>query len=121
MITLENVVEFILEHRKNKVFKGFTREQIALACVDSLEEEAFLVDVDFNTGKIYGVVLGRQAPAYKLLHICHILTISPGVIKRFVAEFKKRFPDWDLQANRHDNLIRYKNTPKLCERLLKYE
>ena len=119
MITLHDLIKFVMRYRTNKVFKGFDEIEVYKMLKWAVDNNNIVVDTDPNCQHIYGLIIFTPAPAYNLLHINHVLTVDPDSIKRFVLEFLERFPGWDLQAERHGVLKRYKDTFKLTQRLLK--
>lgn len=112
-----DLVEFVLKHRKGKVWLGWTREQLAqeIALAANRNSLSFIAKAD---GTVEGLVVFEEAPSYKLIHINNILTIRKGIIKLFCMAFKSRYPGWDIQGNRRDYLVRYKDTTKLIDKLM---
>ena len=59
MITIHDVLKFILRHRKNKVFKNLTEIDIFKLIQWAAENNNMLVDTDENHQHIYGVAISK--------------------------------------------------------------
>lgn len=107
MITIGQLTDWILENRKNKVFKGWTRLEIAQSIKRAVEDESIMYFFD-TQHEIKGVVLGVKFPEKQVMFISEILTIQPKVMQNFTKIFGLLYPDWTLEAMRHGKHKVYK-------------
>ena len=120
MITFNQCIDYVVKNRKGNAFRGFTPEQIYATIQASAQSGAFAYVVDEATEELLGVVIGKPYLEERILHISQILTTHPRAIRELVAEFRARFPGWQLTGNRYDTLKAYgKRTNTLCNRLSK--
>lgn len=114
--TWEEMLAFVMKHRKGAAFKGFTPAQIysTLRFAESLGGLAFVVAPD---GSIAGVVTAIPDERRAMLRISHILCIKNNALPLLIAEFYERFPGFKLCAKRRGKEIVYNDTDKLCMRL----
>lgn len=113
-LTLKQLVEFCLEHKKEKVFQHYTESDIAWTILKAAEEGCFLYYVN-ETGTLTGIVCGRIENG--AMHVTNILTTERQAIKAFVKQFKAKWPTLNLTAIRKGFPVSY-NTSKLCNKLL---
>jgi len=120
-VSLNDVYKFILKNRRGGAFPGFSKIEIRHALAIALETQSIIVDTDETGKEIFGVALGTPAPEYKLMHVNQILTIRKhGGMARLMQHFVKLFPGWEMQAERHGNLVRYKDFNKLVKKVSIY-
>jgi len=111
--TTKDLVDFILENRRGKVFKNWSDAAIYSYICECLETNTLAYAT--HEGKVVGVVCGTKT-LQKNIYIMEILTTRAGVLKQFVAFFKRIYPDYTLTAHRRGKYIEY-NTPKLVAKL----
>ena len=114
MITFGALLEFILKHREDKVFKGFTEGEVAGAVAEGIEDGMLFYASDGE--KITGMILGQKRPASKIMFVVENLAMSLSTLKQFAMMAQERFPGWTLEAMRHDKHRKF-NTEKLYRKL----
>jgi len=108
-IAVASVVEFILRNRGDKVFKGWSAEQIELAIVMGSEQNLFFVYSDEDSGQIQGCCLLRKLKPFEI-HINQVICMSD---KKLLGLFLKKFIElWPstkyLTAERDGEPVVYK-------------
>ena len=122
MISVQDIFEFILKNRRNKVFRNFIEEEILQTIKETLYRRTIIVDTDEGQDKIFGVGMGYPVPCEdKLMHISHILTVRPkGGMARIMKRFTELFPGWNIRAERKGKLVYYKNVINLARKIQIY-
>lgn len=115
-LQIKDIVKFILENRKNKAFRDWSKEAIAVEFSKAFDKKSAVYSLN-PAGKINGVVIGEASYEYKVFHVRDILTTEEGVLKKLIKKFLELYPGWDIQAYRHDKLTRYFNTPLLIKKI----
>jgi hypothetical protein len=116
--TIQDVVDFVIAHRRNKVFKGMDENRIAIAVQQAINAGSFGYTCDTN-GNLMGVCVATPDRAARKLHVKHILTIAPGAVGKLLETFKTFFDGWTITAHRRGKFIEYNRTPRLCQLLEK--
>ena len=115
-VTLGQMVRFVLDNRKGNAFRDYPEEVIASSISRAADDQTLLYACNQN-GEIVGVVTAFCDEKNKKMHVHDILTKERWVLKAFVAEFKARWPEYTLTANRCGRFVTYQ-TEKLCSKLL---
>lgn len=120
-LQIKDIYDFVLKNRRGRAFLSYSEKQIRYVLAKAFEDGSIIVDTD-ETGKhIFGIGLGVPSSDYKLMHVSQILTIRPKYgMRRIMDHFVKLFPDWEIQAERKGNLIRYKNFKNLVKKVSIY-
>lgn len=113
MITIEEARDWVLEHRKGKVFQNQTPDQIEWAIARAIHAGGFTFAQDADE-QIVGICCASPNSVEKTLRVHHILAIDPTVLPSMIASFKKRFSGYTITAKRRGREIRYRT-----ERLIK--
>lgn len=119
MITITNIVSFILRHRGNSnAFKGATAEELYDAIQIAMDDECVVVDSN-SFGDIYGVVMAEFHPEYHRLHIVGLLAISPITTAKFAKWLleRKNRDGWEITALRRGRYVAY-DTQRLLNKLI---
>lgn len=116
MISLADIVNFILQHPSKDLVinKDYTIEDIELTITKSLTLGSLAVVTDKDEN-IEAICVAEPAHHYRLLHV-KILLVKDGCrnsVKTLIRLFNENFNGYDIQAYRHDDLTRYKNTSRL--------
>jgi len=108
-IAVAAVVEFILKHRGDKVFKGWSAEQIEIAAIMGSEQNLFYVYADEDTGVIEGCCLLKKLRPFEI-HINQCLCVGDRkLLKLFLQKFMELWPlTRYLTAERDGKPIVYK-------------
>lgn len=126
-LTQGDLLDYIVENKGNKVFVGWTVDQILSELRRAIAEDSLCYSMD-KKGNLTGVVTGRKlvkSDGTKVMHIVSLLTTRPGTLKLFFEYFRTHFPEYKLlQANRRrkirEGLTYYNNIRRfgrLIERL----
>ena len=113
LLTLKELVDYCLINRKNKVFRGYSEEEIAIGILNASNKGTLLYCVNERC-ELTGIVIGEIVE--DKMHVRNILTTDRNAIKAFVKEFKTLWPNLTLTAIRKGFPVTY-NTTKLCNKL----
>lgn len=117
MITLGQLVKFILANRKGKAFKDYSEQTIAFQLIEASRNNALLYDVN-EVGNPCGIIVCERDDTNKILHVHDILiTDSRRTLGKFIRYFKQHLPDYTLSEQKKDQRVLVK-TDKLCRRIL---
>lgn len=100
------LAEFADKHRIGKVFERSTFLDILGCFVQAMEDRTLTYTVDEN-GDITGVGHATRHDTDKVLYVHNVVTTRKGELKRMLRWFFKMFPDYSIEARRHDRLKRY--------------
>ncbi len=106
MVTLGQLVKFVLDNRRGKAFKSYDEQTIANAILQCSQDGTMIYSVN-NNNKIKGIVIATK-DGNGTMYVHDILTIEPKVFATFVHEFQKRWPSFNLAGRRKDKEIKYK-------------
>ena len=121
-MTINAITDWILQHPKRyKVCKDYSILDIKAMLLKSCNNGA-LITVISNDNVIQGVAAFEVSVENKLVHINLILidTKIPNVFKIMLDTFHKKYTNYDIQAYRNDNLIRYKSSTRLLSLLERF-
>lgn len=113
--TFGDLMRFILENKKDKVFIGDTVEEIIRKCKKGLEGGTLLFSI--GTGNaISGMILAEDRPESNVLFVTENLSMSLKNLIQFARIAKDRKPDRHLQWFKR-GIYKSHNTIKFYERL----
>lgn len=115
MITVGQLLDFVMENRKGKVFKGYTRGQVAAALTEGIEDGTLFYCATLDE-KITGMILAFKIHEPKVLFVTENLAMKMSNLKEFARKAKIKFPGWSIEAMRHDKHRKY-NTDRLYKKL----
>jgi hypothetical protein len=110
LLTLKDLVEFILRERRGIVFKDWTAEQLVPFLEECLDKKLLFYTTD-GDGQLTGIVTLTKERPFRL-YIAHALTTKPGEFGRVF--FEKLFQFWphikyietDRHGRRHEYIVR---------------
>lgn len=111
---MEALVDFVLKHRRGKVFKDMSEDEVRY----ELARER-LVYATGPKGEVIGLVVYRADHERRMLFIRRLLTTSRGVIRHFTAKAREWYPGFTLAARRREQPVTYERTPRLLHLLEK--
>lgn len=115
MVTLGQLVQYVLDNRKGNAFKDYDELTIALLIQRAASAGTMLYSCDsFDAPN--GIVVATKME--RRMHINDILTTDSSVMHVFVSTFKQRWPECQLTATRKGHLVQY-DTDRLCKKLMK--
>lgn len=115
MITVRDIVEYILKNRSGMAFKNWTADQLAVDIAKAIDERLLSV-VTNDAGKIVGVVRGKYYDdKTKTIFIDNIVT-SSGMMKKAVSTALLLYPEVKFFAGRRikNGQIKYYTYP-ICK------
>lgn len=117
-ITVADLVKYVEENRKGNGFKDWTFSTLISRFNDGIDEQTLYYSLNHND-MINGVVLGTLSADKKSIFVDGVLTTAKGILKQFVRQVNKIYPNVTLCAHRRGVLVNY-NTPKLKQKILAY-
>ena len=114
MITAGQLLDFILEHREDKVFKGFSKEKVASLVREGIFNGTLYYSLS-KDNKITGMILAEKRED-NVLFILENLSMSIETLSEFAKIASYRFPGMKLEAMRHGQHRKF-NTEKLYRKL----
>ena len=110
MITIGQMADWILENRKNKVFKNYTKEEIAIAIVDGIESNTLLYEAEGD--KILGMLLSVKMEDKKIIFVTENLATNLTILGRFLRRMLEMYPGYNIEGIRHGKIHKF-TTDKL--------
>jgi len=114
--TFKNLLDFIQVNKTDKVFKGYSEEEIVQMLKDGIEKQSLYFEQGFD-GRIVGCILAEVDHTRKLVFVTENLSMSLVTLKRFAAKLKLQHPGYDIAGKRHGT-DRYFDTKKLYTKLI---
>ena len=111
----KDLLDFVLAHKSNKVFRGDTDSQIANKLYAGIHHQSLFFHTDSN-GTIVGMILADRDDNNKLLFVTENLALSLATLKIFARKAKELWPDYKLEWNKHD-IHKKHNTDKIYKKL----
>jgi hypothetical protein len=112
---IADAIKFVMEHRKNKVCKGWTPYQITYDITEAIKRSNFAYTIN-DDGTLTGVCWGTSNTVTKVFHVDAILTTEKNALKELVKYFQRTFKGYIILAERR-NIFRTYNTPKLIQKI----
>ncbi len=117
LVTLGELVAFVLANRRGNAFKDYTEREIANSIYWSAEAKTLRYACN-SDGKLVGIVTSFDDVEHSTLHIHDLLTTEPWVFKTFVRAFRSSYPLYKLTGLRYGTLTHY-NPNQLIRIVLK--
>lgn len=117
MITIGDLVHYVLHNQRGQGFVGWTFEQLVGSMARGMDEATVLYSLG-DDQKVNGVVLGRKDSEAKTIFIEGILTSSKSVLNKFASTFKRMYPDYILSADRHNCRVIYCDTKRFINKII---
>lgn len=114
--TLDEVVDFIMKHRRGKAFRNYTHSGVRINISWAAANNSLVCVYDDLDDTLIGVGVGFREAG--ILHVENILTIRKGVLKTMMRWFHSMYPNHRITARRHDKFVTY-DTPRLKEKIEK--
>lgn len=97
--TCKQVCDWIIEHRGEKDFIGWTIGQVVAEVFASVKANGFLYVADHSG--IIGIIIAYPRMDLQVLCVEHLIATSPKAISMLVEEFYRRFTlEWRLAFSR---------------------
>jgi len=114
--TFGDLINFILENRKDKVFVGDSIDTVITKCQKGIKEGTLLFSVGTDNA-INGMILAEENwPEQGVLFVIENLSMSLENLRKFAKIAKKRKPNHRLEWFKH-HIHKTHSTEKLYEKL----
>ena len=110
--TILELIQFCLRHRRNKVFKGWTPQQIGWGIERAINHKGFAMAIG-EDGNLAGVCLSTPDHAAKVLHVHDVLCVRRGALSAMLIKCREWYPGYQITARRRGKMVSYRT-----ERLL---
>lgn len=117
LVTLGEMIQFVLIHRRGNAFKHYTEREIANSIWWSAEGKSLRYACN-GEGKLVGICTSFDDKEHSTLHIHDVLTIESWVFRVLIKSFRDSYPGYSLTGLRDGKLVRY-NTPRFVSLVLK--
>jgi hypothetical protein len=106
MITIEQMADWILEHRGNKVFKDQTKEQIAIAIAEGIESNTVLYEAT-SDDRILGMILAVKMEDKKIIFVVENLAMNLKILRHFLHRMIEMYPGYNIEGIRHSKIHKF--------------
>ncbi len=114
-LQVKDVVEFVLQNRKNDAFKNGSPDGIAYHICKAIECNLFHYSVD-KEGNINGVCTCSRFDEFTI-KVDNILLTEPHLLKEYMKYYIKRFPSCKIIGNIRGRKRIFNDTTKLLRRI----
>jgi hypothetical protein len=104
--TLADLIRFTLQHRRNKVFKGQTVQQIGWALERAVNQRGLALAVT-EKNEIVGICCATPMHEHKVLRVHEVLCIAPGALSAIVEKYREWFNGYAITARRRGQEVQY--------------
>ncbi len=111
---LEKILDYVMNHKsKDKVFKGWSRDQLKFAILRAIKQTAFIVF--FDGDDIKGIVFGEPDYIERKLRVVGIIADAPEVLFMFLVKYEQLYGGWEIVARRRgkDKIYNLKTIDRL--------
>lgn len=91
-----DLLQFVLENRGDKVFKGYDEEQIVQKLAKHLADDTCWITLD-NNNKITGMIIATPNWIDRLLFIDENLAMNSANLKAFARRARNVYPNFTLE------------------------
>jgi len=120
MTTVEEAVDWVMEHRREKAFAKQTNQQIEWAIHRAVHCQGFAFAQD-DKGNLIGLICATPNSVEKTLRVHEVLCIDPRALPSMAMAFLKRFHGYTITARRHGREVIYRRTSRLVQLLANYD
>ena len=104
--TFGDLVDFVMEHRKDKVFTDMDKMEVASKLHEYIQIDSLYYAV--SEGKITGMILADIDFDNKVLFVTENLALSLLNMRNFARKAAVEYPGFKIDGLRHDKPITYK-------------
>ena len=115
MITVGQLVEWVKKHRGDKVFRGYTDEELVASISEAANENTLFYEAS-EDGTIHGMVYAMKMEKIKVLFVQENLATDIKILGRIARLGRAMYPGYRIEAQRHGKLRKF-NTDKLYTKL----
>ena len=116
MITLADIIAWIIVHRKRSSFRGLSYRELLMLLSEKANKDQMLLILGGDS--IAGIVIYTPDNEKKELFIDDILTTEKGVVKEMMKICMAKFPNYFITGKHRSERIRlFKDQEKLTRRL----
>ena len=119
MITIDQAVDWVLEHRRGKAFEKYNSQQIEWAISRAINCKGFAF-AQLESGKLIGIICATPNTVEKTLRVHEVLCIDPRALPSMAMAFMQRFHGYAITAKRRGRERTYR-TNRLVQLLSNYE
>lgn len=106
-LTLEQAVDWILEHRKGEAFKGMTGQQIGWCIERAVNCGGFAFTLN-RQGRLIALICTTPNRVEKTLRVHHLIAIEEGAMRSLIERFVTLFSGYVITAKRRGKEVAYR-------------
>ena len=95
-MTIGDVIDFVIEHRTNKVFKGYSNYQVAGMIIEGVNERRLYYSE--SEGKITGMILATVDYEKKIVWVEENLSMTLSNLKEFLKKAVVQFHGFQIKG-----------------------
>jgi len=95
-LTFGDLTKFVLEHKGNSTFRGYSKEHIMMMLAKGVEKGTLYYATDYNNN-ITGMILATKHEDTKILFIDENLAGTKANLMKFAARAQKEFVGYKLE------------------------
>lgn len=107
--TIMELIQFVLRHRRNKAFKGFTPQQVGWTIERAVNNKALAIATT-EDGSIAGVCCCTPDHENKVLHVHEILCTKEGAMVAMLEKYHQWFECYAITATRRGRSTLYRTS-----------
>lgn len=111
--TFKNLLDFVLTHKGNTTFIGYSDYQIAGMLCEGIDNQ-LLYYATSSDGSVVGMILAKLTEVSRVVWVEENLSISLSNLKMFALKAKQQFPDYNFQGFKRGST---RNFNRLFDRL----
>lgn len=121
MVTLGDLVLYVLNNRRGNAFKDYSEHDIASNILQAVNNNGILHYAVNDNGTICGIVVASRDEEAKKIFVDDILTTEDWVFKKFIEILRDNYSKYRIHAQRWKGtspaVVRY-NVNKLINKVL---
>lgn len=116
-ISVGELAEWIIKHRKGAAFEGDSFESLCGGLFEDIKNNNLLYVLDNDDGEIIGILSTIPDRTNKILFVRNILITKHSALVIFAQHFRQHYDGYQVAGNRFNETIMY-NTSRLVGHLL---
>lgn len=112
---LKKLVDWVLANRRGMAFKDYAPNKIANEIRHAIKQDVFVLSLE--DGSINGIACGEKNEVEHYIFIHDVLTLRPGLVKKFILYCDTLHPSFPIYGKAHDRLRLIHNPKQFAKRL----
>lgn len=112
---IKKITDWVLANRRGESFKNFPPNLIANQIKEAIKQDVIVLDLEGEV--IMGLALGERNDKEQYVFIHNVLTLKPGVVKRFIEFCTMKYPHYSIYGMVRNRYRLINNPTKFSRRL----